>query len=133
MNFSGWLNTVGLEKVNDKKVIYETHLRKQVIDPSAFRFYYPPLIQETLLRSTIRVACLKEDQDVCLGYSVFEEDILHFVFVKSNFRRLGLATLLMPKTIKTVTQMTSKGYLMMKRRFPEASFNPFAFYCREIL
>lgn len=71
---------------------------------------------------TISVACLNSDPDVILGFSVHEPGILHFVFVKPQWRRIGIATDLVPKDISVVTGFTRVGDII--RRKKAWAFNP---------
>lgn len=71
---------------------------------------------------TISVACLSSDPDVILGFSVYEPSILHFVFVKPHWRRIGIATQLVPKDTSIVTGFTRVGDII--RRKKAWAFNP---------
>ncbi len=39
----------------------------------------------------VLIAALKEDEDIIIGYLVAEPGVLHYVFVKDAFRKLGVA------------------------------------------
>lgn len=86
-------------------------------------------IGTTLLDSpkvVINVACLKEDPDVILGYSILSSDFstIHWVFVKSAWRKQGLARALLPKYPTAATHMTVIGTKLMNK-FENLIFNPF--------
>lgn len=70
----------------------------------------------------ISIACLSSDPDVILGFSVHEPRILHFVFVKPHWRKIGIATALVPKDINVVTGFTRVGDII--RRKKAWVFNP---------
>lgn len=74
----------------------------------------------------IRVACLKSDDSVILGYSVTRnnDEILDFMFVKKAWRMIGIAKSIVPQSIKRVTHVTKIGVSLMKKK-PEILFNPF--------
>lgn len=74
----------------------------------------------------IKVACLKEDPDVILGYSILSTDFntVYWVFVKSAWRKQGIARSLLPLYPTTVAHLTSLGKTLMSK-FPGAHFNPF--------
>lgn len=87
----------------------------QEIDKAAFMAFYHGFL-ERLLRSPgveLNVACLKDDPDVILGYSVtrMAQDlvILDWVFVKTAWRRIGIAKALTPGNLTTVTHLTKIG------------------------
>lgn len=72
----------------------------------------------------VRVACLKDDADVILGFSVFSGTKLHWVFCKDRWRHIGLAKLLVPTNIDTVTHVTKTGVGLLEKR-KHIKFNPF--------
>lgn len=61
-----------------------------------FAVYSEPL-DALYARSTVRVACAKDDADAILGYVVTDptKGLIHFVYVKSVYRRFGIATALL--------------------------------------
>lgn len=94
------------------------------IDKDTFFKCYHRVIEKILLKpeSFIAVSCLKEDEDVILGYAVCEPEVLHWVFIKDAWRKLGLAKDLVPKDIKYVTHLTEVGANIKPK---EWKFNPF--------
>lgn len=95
------------------------------IDKQAFFSAYHAFLGRLFAKPTICVliCCLKEDQDVILGYSVTEPGVLHFVFVKEPWRRLGIARDLIPANTKVFTHLTKLGWMLRRRDW---KFNPFA-------
>lgn len=80
----------------------------------------------------IKVACLKDDLDTILGYSVYhvsgdEMVALDWVFVKSNWRNIGVATSLIPAKTQAYTQITKAGASIVKVKAPHLVFNPYLF------
>lgn len=73
----------------------------------------------------VKVSCLKEDPDVILGYAVYKGSTLHWVYVKSNWRRIGIMKSLVPNYTTTITHLTKLGLSLLKRR-EGVVFNPFA-------
>lgn len=87
------------------------------------------LIAEALMASpaiTVKVACLKEDPDVILGYSILSANFqtIHWVFVKSAWRRQGIAKSLLPQFPTAVTHLSAVGIKLLPK-FKDAVFNPF--------
>lgn len=78
-------------------------------------------------RTVVKVACLKEDQDVIIGYSILSADYqtIHYVYVKSAFRKQGIARSLVPKYPSSVSHMTEIGESLLNK-FEGCVFNPFA-------
>lgn len=94
------------------------------------------LIAQALISSpkvAVKVACLKEDQDVILGYSILSSDFqtIHWVYVKTgkdkstSWRNKGIGRSLVPQYPTKVTHLTKLGHRLMNK-IPTASFNPFA-------
>lgn len=94
------------------------------MDRDVFFKNYNNIIQKILIKPSVSVniACLIEDPDVILGYSVTEPEVLHFVFVKDVWRRMGIARDLIPADTKTVTHLTRIGRGLKPK---EWGFNPF--------
>lgn len=98
------------------------------IDKNSFMKHYHEIVSDILKTQTtfVQVAVLKEDKDVILGYSVlsfaYKNPVLHWVFVKDGWRRLGIATQLVPKEADTATHLTALG---RKLKPVSMSFNPF--------
>ena len=99
-DFKG-LYDIRLAKPEDVNFILATFLRGLYYGESAFSpmpkavfmANYKPVAQALLVRHKVHVACLKEDQDVILGYSIVSHDssTVHWVQVKSAWRRKGIA------------------------------------------
>lgn len=89
---------------------------------------YHAVIERILSAADVKVACLKEDKDVILGYSVSRSIqgnvVLDFVFVKSAWRGIGIGRSLIPSSTVCVTHLTKVGRSMLEKR-PTVLFNPF--------
>ncbi len=73
---------------------------------------------------TIKIACLKESPDVILGYCIYKNERLDWIFVKKSWRTIGLARDLVPSHINTVSHVTRVGLSLLKKH-PEIQFNPY--------
>lgn len=75
---------------------------------------------------SIKVACLKDDHDVILGYAVMNKDhtAVHWVFSKSAWRGIGIMKTLVPSTVLYATHITKVGLSLLKKN-PNIAFNPF--------
>lgn len=82
--------------------------REQDEEPATFFRKKTKEIKEILRNAAVRVACIKSEPDIIIGYSVFTGTHLDWIFVKINYRRQGIATLLFPKTTETVTSDVTK-------------------------
>lgn len=90
-------------------------------------------------RSIIKVACLKDDPDTILGYSILSIDFstIHWVYVKSSetkikgtaekltWRNKGIGKSLVPKYPLAYSHFTDTGLILVKK-FDNCIFNPFA-------
>lgn len=104
-----------------------------LIDKDAYFKTYHTVIETMLVNPdiTVRLACLKDDQDVILGYSVYNKTRLDFVFVKKAWRGIGIAKSLLPPTVETVSHLTDVGRSIL-RKYPNIRFNPFDLTWKEV-
>lgn len=74
----------------------------------------------------IKVACLKDDVEVILGYAVLSKDgtALHWIHVKQPWRKIGLTQDLVPPSVNTVTHLTKVGLSIIHAK-KNIEFNPF--------
>lgn len=97
------------------------------IDKSLFMKEQHKVLVATMSRPdcAIKIACLPDDTDVILGYSItLKNESLVWVFVKSAFRKMGIARSLVPPTITAVTYLTRLGSSILKKH-PNVQFNPY--------
>lgn len=120
---------------SDKNFIFASWLRGvyygdswlSLMDKTVFMATYHKVI-ENLLDSPgvqIKVACLKDDPEVILGYAVLSRvaPVLHWTFVKSAWRGIGIAKMIVPTNTKIVTNLTKSGLAIM-RKYPGVTYNP---------
>lgn len=86
---------------------------------------YRFVLMALLPKSSIKVACLKDTPEVILGYVVSSKDetVIHFAYVKKDFRKIGVARLLAPKQANICTHTTASGLAIIKNK--GWIFNPF--------
>ncbi len=97
--------------------------------PSDIYFKTYQTVIEKLLDSpsvSIKVCCLKEENDAILGYSILShnETVLNWAFTKSAWRKIGIMKSLVPSTVTAVTHVTDVGVSLLKKT-PNVVFNPF--------
>lgn len=100
------------------------------IESDAYFKTYHAVIEAMLGRpdTKVSVACLKDDEEVILGYAVVHKGhILDWVHVKTPWRHIGLAKNLVSDMllITTATHLTKTGANILKK-YPGVVFNPFA-------
>lgn len=98
------------------------------IDQTIYFDKYHEVIEKILHLPTtvVAVACLKDERDVILGYSILGyPKTLHYVHVKQAWRRFGIGTMLVPKDLDTTTHVTKVGWSILKKKYPKVIFNPF--------
>lgn len=96
-------------------------------DKNAFMDNYKLICQALIQKHIVVVACLKDDPDTILGYSLTSADgsTIHFCFVKKAWRKQGIGRELLPKAPKLFSHFTTLGLDLVKK-FPDCTFNPFA-------
>lgn len=77
--------------------------------------------------SLVRIAALSDDHDICLGFSVSREDVLDYIHVHSDYRKIGVGKALCPDGITTFSHITITGLMIWQRsKYKKLQFNPFA-------
>ncbi len=90
--------------------------------------YYHKVLERFLdnPKVNITVACLIDDPQVILGYSVTRESrgdvVMDWVFVKSAWRNIGIGKSLVPPNLKIVTHLTKTGRALKPE---EVIYDPF--------
>lgn len=81
------------------------------------KFYHP--VAEFLVdkrSGNIKVACLKEDKDVIVGYCLFTPKAIHWVYVKPGWRRMGIAKALAPEDVVAFTHFSKDGLVISEKK-----------------
>lgn len=96
-------------------------------DAKTYWTVYSKVIMALLRRPTcvVRLAVLSDEPDVVVGWEVHEGHVLHFVFVKHQGRKQGIARSLVPDNITVITHITKTGKSLWKKKLEHAIFNPF--------
>lgn len=121
-------------EANDKAFILATFLRGlyygdnyySQMPKNRFMECYHPFL-EHLLDSPgidIKVACLEDDKDIIVGYSMYTNTVLHWVFVKKQWRKIGVAKVLVPEKLTACTHLTELGKQILKKK-PGVYFDPY--------
>lgn len=90
-------------------------------------------IENILNSSTTVIASQPDFPEIIYGYSIFrkflDNTIIHFIYVKANFRKLGIMTdLLSYVNIKdqlVITSQVTKNLLSFKRKYPNLIYDPY--------
>lgn len=119
----------------DKNFVLATSLRGLYYGDSWFSMTHKPsfmqhyklVIEKLFETQTVKIACLKEDKDVILGYSILSNDFstIHYCFVKSAWRNKGIARSLTPAYPTKVTHLTALGRELLPK-YPGIVFDPFS-------
>jgi predicted GNAT family acetyltransferase len=125
--FSSWLNSY-----------QKNSPATEAISKYVFFKFHHPILTRILKRETteVTIACLKDDPEVVIGYLAIEKletppAIIHFCYVKSAFRRMGIARKLMESSDLNpnechYTHHTHPVDWWISRMFPKLSYNPYA-------
>lgn len=121
----------------DKSFVLATFLRGiyygdswfSKIPKNIFMANYKPVANNfvTSPKYTIKIACLNEDPNIILGYSILSSDYQNivYVFVKTAWRKKGIARSLVPKYPLSVSHLTKLGLLLLSKLDSNVFFNPF--------
>jgi len=74
----------------------------------------------------VKMACLKEDENILIGYIIEnpEQNALHWIYVKKEWRKLGIGKKLLSSNPRFVTHLSSQGENLLEK-LEGAVFNPF--------
>ena len=97
----------------------------KLIDKDAYYFSYGKYIELLLQRPNTQVKFAILDDDTILGWCISEDKTLHYVWVKKEVRRQGIAQALMPK-FDVISHITNRGINIWVNHYPQVRFNPFA-------
>lgn len=99
----------------------------RIIEQEAFFQVYNKYIESILSRQNtiVNLAVLSDDEDVVLGFSVNQPQVLHYVHVQKDQRRQGIGKSLVPPNIHTITHVTNIGLSIWGSKRPDWKFNPF--------
>lgn len=117
--FSRWL----------KSLRFGNNLFRKVTSKDYYKNYH--LYIEKLLAkpdSVVRLAVLSDDHDVVLGFAVSREDVLDYVHVHTDYRKIGIGAKLVPQGITTFTHITLPiiDIWPANPKYRDLKFNPFA-------
>jgi GNAT superfamily N-acetyltransferase len=81
-----------------------------------FKKYFD-YVKRKLESSTVFVACTEDDPRTFYGYAVIHGTTLEWIYVKSMFRKQGIATLLIKgKKIDSYNNMTKIGHAILNQK-----------------
>ncbi len=86
---------------------------------------YTIYINNLLDKASISTKFAMLSDQTILGWSIYEEEKLHYVFVNKDMRGQGIGKVLIPKEIKSFTHITNKGINLWLKHYPNAEFKPF--------
>lgn len=110
--------------IKDSGFIFSTYpkgiyygLAKEPKGPKSkwFADYYQKT-KDLIQTATIRVASPEDDPNTIFGYSIVNNAILEFVYVKEIHRRQGIAALLVPNNINDYNNITKIAQIILDHR-----------------
>ena len=102
-----------------------------MIPKDRFMKHYHKLVERFIdsPSALVQVACLKDDPEVILGYSVCHSSadgiVLDWIYVKKPWRGIGIAKSLVVPGVVSVSHLTKVGVSLMPK-LPKAVFDPFS-------
>ena len=89
------------------------------------------LIHKKLPICECLVACSEEDPTQILGYLITEGELLHYIYVKELFRKLGIGSRLMEEMYRNAVDVVHTHYTKPIKHFDRSYhliYNPYLFY-----
>jgi len=94
-------------------------------------------IKRALWQAKARIACLEAEPEVIMGYAVWTpqaaHEVVHFVFVRPEFRNLGVARKLLSEVNLETCEFTHWVYKLdnvideLLTQYPKMNYNPYLF------
>jgi GNAT superfamily N-acetyltransferase len=119
---------------SDKPFIYSSFLKGLYYDndhfnkmqKDEFMLHYKAIVESLLTTGNTKVACLGDDENILVGYAVYNhnDEALHWVYVKKDWRNQGIGVYLLEPLPKYFTHYSKAG-LLLKDKIPNITFNPF--------
>jgi GNAT superfamily N-acetyltransferase len=105
--YASWRNSSYYSAFNKPRGAPEIYFRKQTLK-----------IKDILdSNPAIKIACLEHHPETIIGYSIATGSHLDWIYVKSDYRGIGVGSLLLPKNIKTVTgDLTKVGHALVHKK-----------------
>lgn len=98
----------------------------KLIDKDSYYSSYAKYIELLLQRPNTRLKIAVLSDETVLGWCMFENTVVHYIWVKEHQRRQGIARSLLPREFDTITHITNKGINIWVNKFPEVRFDPWA-------
>lgn len=85
------------------------------------------IVERLLARCEVLVCTLADSDSTIVGYVVRGPGILHFVYVKKDFRRMGVASGLLVDVDPNAMVFThwTEGFDLILRKWPHMQYNPY--------
>lgn len=99
-----------------------------MVNKDIFMRNYKHIGEAIISQNLVLIACLPDDEDTILGYSIMTPDTtaIHWVYIKKDWRaKFGILQLLLPDTALTFSHFTTKGLELAKKLYPKITFDPF--------
>lgn len=120
-----------------KSYRYNSPFGKKLKNAIYFKFHHA-IAERVLKRQSCRVyiGCSREDPDIILGYIIFELldtpeafNIVHYIYTKESFRKLGIAARLFNKTNIDLDKVSFTHWttdcFWINKKHPEITHNPY--------
>lgn len=100
----------------------------KLVDAKSYYTNYNRFLGNVLSRETaaVRLAVLSDDRDVVLGFSVSHDNVLDYVHVHKDQRRMGIGKHLVPPGIDTISHLTRTAMGIWGNKYGHWKFDPFA-------
>lgn len=99
------------------------------IPKNIFMENYKKVVDALISKMNVQVACLPEDPNTIIGYSILSQDFqtIHWVYVKERWRKYGVGRSLVPQFPQYVSHLTPLGERLLTKFKSPPIFNPFNF------
>ncbi len=68
------------------------------LTPGTFYYEHASLVERCLKRAKVLIAESKDSPDVAIGYVCYEPEVIHYIYVRHQFKRFGIGRALLAAT-----------------------------------
>lgn len=97
----------------------------KLIERDAYYKNYKIYVESLLKRPTSMVRCALLDDNTALGWCLYQDKTLHYVWIKKEVRRQGIGKSLLPKEFDTISHITNVGINIWVNKYKDVRFNPY--------
>lgn len=74
-----------------KSFLVRNSFIKKCVPDVVYEFYLKRQIEKHIYNGKILIACATDDPEIILGYAIYDNETIHYVYIKRSYRNLNIA------------------------------------------